>query len=565
MFERWADSLRSYSPKVSRQPWWRITAEAAGLALILFVLYLPYYSQPTFLDEFDNMIGGNVVAHGGAIYVDYLSQHTPVAYWISALGHVLGAEYFGGQRLFGFAVFAVLLAALYARNARQFGRLPLIVVGLLVATMHFYNPNLSYAILSDNYQAIMGLFLLFEVVGMGVRRDIALHRWIVIGLASAVSFGVAFVSIYFVAGAVLTAIALSILNAKPVLDGVGAWLRYVGVRAGVFLAPFGVLVGVIWATGALSGAYEQAYVLNRTTYATYIGGFGSSPVTPLYSGFLEIWAHIIGVPQTYAVSAVAGVREALAFVVLLILVAILTRLRPVLGIGTLWMATLTATRGWNGFHAQPLWAFMIGCLGVLVFMSLATWKTRSLPRGVSGVSFVLVGVIAVTATLPYAVTVYTQRATLTTPVLFPNPTRSEVIRTLVPEAGSYGELGINNAYDFVITRRLPAGGFAGVVPWFSDMMDDEMADRLETDNPVLIFSDKSNDVWGFNVLENAPALAKVINERYTRIDLSTLGISEGVFIRTDALAESLSELRRTFPDAKVGVYQESTANAPQSK
>ena len=555
MFDKFADSLRTYTPKISQQPWWRVAIEAVVLAGILLVLHLPYYSQPTFLDEFDNMIGGNVVAHGGAIYVDYLSQHTPVAYWISALGHLVGAEYFGGQRLFGFAVFSVLLAALYARNARQFGRVPLIIVVVLVSTMHFYNPELSYTVLSDNYQAIMCLFLLFEVVGMGIRRDTSLHRWIIMGVASAFSFGVAFVSAYFIAGAVVTAAVLTIVNARRDLRGVGAWARFVALRAGVFLAPFAVLVGVLWATGGLAGAYEQAYVLNRTAYANYLGGFGSSVVTPLYAGFQEIWLHLIGVPQTFQVNPVAGFREGIALAALIVLTAILIRLRPVLGVGIVWMASLSATRGWTGFHAQPLWAFMIGVLGILVCFTLVALKTRARPVLVPRIGAVLLSAAIVLATVPYVVTTYDSRATFMDPIAFPNPNRTEVIRTLVPEAGVYGELGVNNAYDFVVTRRMPAGGFSGVVPWFSDMMDDEMAERLRADDPILIFSDESNDVWGFNVIDNAPALEEVIDEGYTRVDLSELGVPEGVYIRTDALEQSLNDLRKVFPGVALGVYR----------
>lgn len=556
MLEKFADDLRRYSPRIARQPWWRLALESVLLAGVFFVLHLPYYSQPTFLDEFDNMIGGNVVAHGGAIYVDYLSQHTPIAYWLSAIGHSVGADYFGGQRLFGFLLFSILLAALYARNARQVGRLPLIIVGVLVSTMHFYNPELSYTVLSDNYQALMGLFLLFEVVGLGLRRDGALHRWIVIGLASAFSFGVAFVSIYFVMGAVLTAIVLSVIDARTRLEGIGAWVRFVAARAAVFIAPFLVLVCAVWATGALKSAYEQAYVLNRTAYSEYLGGFGSSVVTPLYAGFVEIWAHLTGVSTTFAISPVAAIRELLALAVLAAITVVYARLRPVLAIGVLWMASLAATRGWNGFHAQPLWAFMIGLLGLLVSLTLIALWTGTGRRIIAGIGIVLLSAVVVTATLPYIFTVVEQRRTLTTPVLFPNPNRSEVIRTLVPDGGSYGELGINNAYDFVGTGRLPAGGFSGVVPWFSDMMDDEMAAKLSADDPVLIFSDESNDVWGFNVIENAPALAEVIDEGYTRIDLSAIGVPEGVYIRSDAVEDSLRDLRRVFPGQEIGVYQE---------
>ena len=158
------------------------------------------------------MIGGNVVAHGGAIYVDYLSQHTPLAYWISAAGHLVGADHFGGQRLFGFGVFSLLLAGLYALQVRRFGRVPLLAVVLLVPIIHFSNPDLSYTVLSDNYQAIAYLYILFEVVRIGIDRDASLRRWVPLGIASAFAFSVAFVSVYFIAAAIITAATLTVVN-----------------------------------------------------------------------------------------------------------------------------------------------------------------------------------------------------------------------------------------------------------------------------------------------------------------------------------------------------------------
>jgi hypothetical protein len=507
------------------------------------------------------MIGGNVVAHGGSVYVDYVSQHTPVAYWISAIGHLLGAEHFGGQRLFGFGVFALLLALLYLRNARVFGRIPLLVVVILVPMMHFYNPDLSYTVLSDNYQAIMGLFILFEVVAIGVFRDKSLHRWIVLGVASAFMFGVAFVSAYYIAGAVLTAAVLSVLNARPTLRGARPWTVYVLTRAGVFLAPFALLIGAIAATGALLDAFQQAYVLNRSYYSLYVAeGLGSDVLQPAYIGLWNIVTHLASLGDVYRlISPIAAIRELIGIGIILSTAVLFGRSRVVLGIGVLWMGSLTATRGWNGFHAQPLWMFVIGCLGLLIWCVIALLRTSEGHRVVLRIATALLGSVVVLAAVPYAVNAYLGRDTMFTPLVFPNPTRTSVITTLVPEGGKYAELGINNAYDFVVTRRLPAGAFPGVVPWFSDMMDDEMADRLLTDDPVLIFSDESNDVWGFNVIENAPALADVIREGYTRIDLSPIGIAEGVYIRNDALDESLQKLSREF-STELTVHQSATAD-----
>lgn len=533
---------------------WRVALESTVVTSAAFILLLAYFSQRTFLDEFDNMIGGNVVAHGGAIYVDFLSQHTPLAYWISALGHLFGAEYFGGQRIWGYFVFAILLGAIYARNVRSFGRVPLLVVALGVPMLHAFNPELSYAVLSDNYQAIAYVAIIFDVVAIGLLREHRLSRWVSFGLASALAIGVAFVAVYFVAGALVVTSVLVVVDQRSQISGWRRWLTFVSTRAGVFVAPFALLLAALAATGALRGAYEQAFVLNREYYSKYLLGFGSDAISPLYTGFFDFASRFGSLPGLYQTDGLIALRNSLAFAVLVAAIVVFTRLRLGLGLGLLWMAALCATRGWDGFHAQPFWAFIMTCVGLLAWITLGTLRNPEPARRWTGVSAaVALGLLALVVALPYARMVWDIRSSLTTPVAFPNPARTQVIKAIVPEGESYGELNVNNAYDFVVTRRLPAGGFAGVVPWFGDMLDTQMAAKLSADNPVLIFNDPQNDVWGYTVADHIPDVLDVVRDHYTEVDMSDIGLGPGTFLRNDALLTALSELQTTFPQAQFRV------------
>jgi hypothetical protein len=154
---------------------------------------------------------------------------------------------------------------------------------------------------------------------------------------------------------------------------------------------------------------------------------------------------------------------------------------------------------------------------------------------------------------PYVVEVYNKRDSLGTPSPFPDQTKTRVIEILVPEGGAYAELGIQHAHHFVTTRRLPAGGFAGVVPWFSDMLDKEMTDKLREDNPVLVFSEPDAKVWGERIDAHGPLLFAYINANYQRIDMQSLGMGDGVFIRKDAVAGVIDQVRRSFPGSPIYV------------
>ena len=542
-------SLADYRPRVSAISRLRILAETALVFMGAWALFLPYVNQPGFLDEFDNIIGGNVVLHGGAIYVDYWSQHTPVAYWFSALGQLLGATSLPGQRLFAYGVFALLLALLFLRNARTFGRLPLLVVAASIPLLHFANPMLSYTILSDNYQAIAGIFLLFEVVRIGAYPGKTTLSWVVIGLGCALSFGVAFISAFFIAATVLTAGLLEIVNFAKQRVPVATWVAQVGVRLGALFAPFVALVAAVWSTGGLRGAYQQAYVLNATIYSRYQNGLGSDALSTLVNQPVSLLGKLFGVTaQVFSNPELLSVRATFFSCVFILVCLFLLRVRPILGVGIFVMATYAGMRGWAGFHAQPLWAFLIACFALVFwFLPASGWLRGKRSKLAIALTSVIVVTGLVLSAAPYVVEVYNKRDSLGTPSPFPDEAKTRVIEILVPEGGAYAELGIQFAHHFVTTRRLPAGGFAGVVPWFGDMLDQEMMEKLREDNPVLVFSEPDLEVWGKRIDAHAPLLFAYINAHYQRVDLQSLGIGDGVFIRKDSVESAIDQLRRCYP------------------
>ena len=552
------DAVARYRPRAADTRSWLVALEAAGVFGVVLLLQLAYLTRPTFIDEMDNMIGGNVVSHGGAVYLDFFSQHTPLAYWISAVGYVLGFDGFTSQRLFAYAVFSLLLALLYARHVRVFGRMPLLLVAVLVPMMHFANPELSYTALSDNYQAIFGLFILFEVVAMGARRDSSLWRWTFLGAAAGLSFAVAFVSVYYYAAAVLCAALLNVLNERRRLSGVGAWTRFVIARASVTVAPFVILIAAVALTGALYDAYRQAYVLNRTYYPQYLAdGFGTNPFEPFIGGLSAIATQTLGLRGLTESFSRDLVYQFAMLVFFLLATGLLCFVRPILGACVFWMGSLTATRGWTGFHSQPLWAFFIGTAGIATWVIIAWTTQRRRSRGsVTGAALlpaIAIATVFIVGAYPFARSVYEIRHELFTPVVFPSPDRTALIETLVPPGETYGEININNVYDFVLTRRLPAGGISGVTPWFGDMFDEEMTKRLSDDEPTLVFNDRENAVWGFRVADHIPLLQAYLSKNYTEIDVSSLGLGDGVFIRNGRVEWAIAALETRFPGSRITV------------
>jgi hypothetical protein len=85
------------------------------------------------------------------------------------------------------------------------------------------------------------------------------------------------------------------------------------------------------------------------------------------------------------------------------------------------------------------------------------------------------------------------------------------------------------------------------------MLDEEMTDKLREDNPVLIFSEPDHEVWGERIDAHGPLLFAYINANYQRVDMQSLGMGDGVFIRKDAVEAVVAELRRSFPGNPIDV------------
>ena len=90
--------------------------------MILFA----YRVNPAFLDEQDNLIGGKIVANGGHIYIDFISQHMPGMYYICMLFAQMGISTLVGYRVSFYFLIAVIWVFMYFRYQENFGKVAMI-------------------------------------------------------------------------------------------------------------------------------------------------------------------------------------------------------------------------------------------------------------------------------------------------------------------------------------------------------------------------------------------------------------------------------------------------------
>jgi hypothetical protein len=67
-------------------------------------------------------------------------------------------------------------------------------------------------------------------------------------------------------------------------------------------------------------------------------------------------------------------------------------------------------------------------------------------------------------------------------------TKEKIVQSLVPVGGTYTDTSLD-IMNFVETQRDPAGGIGGIVPWFTELYEQEFISKISRDKPVIIFHD----------------------------------------------------------------------------
>lgn len=523
----------------------------------LFLLFAEYSKFPTFIDEYDNILGGQSISSGRVPYRDFYSQHTPIAYYISALGNFVGADNVVTQRLFVYALFCLAFVVLHLRNYKFFGSLALYFVGVFYITSHAANPDLSYTFLSDQIQAVAYIFLFFELLTLSVVGNLSIKRWIVVSIAGYIAIGVAFVSAYFVFAILLGILILEIklLKIQNRNFNLAFSVEFLGLRIAIVAIPFVLSFAYLISTNSFYEFVQQAYVLNRDYYSKYIGGFGSSPVSAALGPFLDFPVHLQGtISQLFVAENFSAlffsVHDLLNLVALFIFLWLIFKKNKLASLVFVFVFAYSWMRGWHGFHAQPYWAIVSATLALLIWS-----KPESGIRIISTRKFKLLRIFISSILSLYLVFPYIQLVISPLPPgsisasRGPIGTKEELIETFVEPGGSYFDSSLDLA-PYINTKRLPTGGIGGIVPWFTDMLEDDFVSRIDTEKPQIIFHDPNGEVWGFKIKDYAPKLNSYISEHYTRVHLTEGDFTQGLWVRNENKSEIERRIGEIFPASK---------------
>lgn len=500
-----ADFLRK---KIREDP----VCQCLALAVFVFLLLCTFSVAGTFTDENDNFRGGMIIARGGVLYKDYITQHTPVAYYICALFALLGAGSVQQFRLSYYFATALIWGCLYIRHAPRFGKKIMYLIAIAESVLiPVVVPLHGAQVLSDGIQGICMVILLLEFLAYYQDRTLGWSRAWIVSACIWGSFGSAFVSVYalvWIVGAVLVLEFLYWRKKKVSVSGI--CFRYYRLITAVMLPA---LCAVIYlaVNHALREAFQQAYVFNTQVYARYLQGFGSRPVQPFIEAVQNFFHAVAGWFLTLFTQQAANVT-----IVQLVLLTSAATAAALLFFAekrrveafTLFAAMIcSATRGYEA-HGLAAWYLAI----LIICLYADGWKMRLKTKEGSVFSAAVAVLLTILLLSTYTDCVGDYLLTEQAPV---SDVESEVISKTEPGEGiMIDAYGCDSLY-FLYKDRYPVNRMVYMLPWYMDWYEAVTIHELYDYRPDIVVFNPEQDTWGYTHYANI--LEMEIKKNYTRL------------------------------------------------
>lgn len=517
--------------------------------LVYLVMLLGVLNRsPGFTDESDNFIGGMVVASGGRMYRDFVSQHMPLMYYICAVLKWLGADSVYEFRLY----FYVLLAAMWTFVAVYYKKRLGAVTS--VGTGVFYITNLftfyTCCILAEQIQSICFVVLFMEFLLFAEQKRIDKGSCIMISGAVFLSFGTAFVSAFPIFAIALAFFIVEIQECcrkkyrlTECVKEIWKTFRWAIVAV---LTPFAVLLLVYAAEGTLSVFIYSAYTVNREIYPNYIAGYGSSIVmsfvepvinyvTAVADGFRQLVTEF-GVSKEY----LAIVRYVICYAVNMIFWVYYAKRKNILqAVMIAYFTMMCGTRGFtHEFHSLPyvavtmfMSAYLIGqyvkygrncVLQIHCIGKEKTEKSESHQRKIQKMWYAGAIVIGMTVCVYGVQYIGACRSILLTGQNLGYAQKEDTnniaywINTLTDDRETVLLTTIEPQI-LVEADRIPFR--TGIsAPWMYEAFAEEEISNLEESAPRIAIYSPDYQLWGYSLTDYAPDFVAYMSRNYTPLD-----------------------------------------------
>lgn len=455
---------------------------------IVFLLRISFAVSEVFTDENDNIRGGMIIARGGVLYRDYVTQHTPVAYYLCAVFALLGASSVYQFRVMYYFTEALVWGALYCRHQSFFGKKKMILLPILEATcIMTLLPGMGARILADNVQALCTVALLLEALRYCKDKSLTWDRGIIASACIWGSLGSAFISAYALVWVVLIVVILEgayWIHRKKRLKGVIK--RYYKLVIAMGIPPICAIV-YFCINHSFISAVRQFYLFNREVYSEYIG-LGEHLTEPFIKSavnFASLFSD--NLEQIFQATGDMNVllRLLIGMGVAIIVVSLSVRKKYVESLLMLTVMICSAPRGY-GFHGTAAWY-----AAIMIITIFAEDILDLIPR--KGV-FVCGIAIAVIMTGPYLSAagrnlLYVQSAV--------SEWESRVVSMTETGEGIFMDAYAADSIYLLYKDRYPVNRAVYMLPWYMDWYEEEAVMQLRNINPRIVLYNPDVNIWEY--------------------------------------------------------------------
>ena len=475
---------------------------------ITFAVLCTFAVGVSFTDEYDNMRGGMVIANGGVLYRDYITQHTPVVYHLCSVFVLFGAGSVEQIRLLYFIFECIIWGFIYYRHSEFFGKKKMVLLPILesICIVSLISPQ-GYQVLSDGFEGLMFTILLLEFLRYLKDHELGWDRSIIVSICIWGSVGAAFVSAYALIFLVLIFIVLEAAylskNKVPVKKII---IRYCKLIIALAIPPIAAVI-YFKANHALGAAFDQFYTFNREIYPQYQYGLGGNIIQPFVNAvqnFFEIIANNFNSIVAATATNVTILQLVIVGLAVGIIIKLLEKKQYIVGLSLGLMMVFSATRGY-GFHGLAAW--YIAILIIVLYIDLFADMAKKIGRPLL-VIFALI--LASTFFIAVGNNILQEMPSIT-------DTESGVID--ITEKDENKDIFLDafccdSLYLFYKNRK-PVNPAVYMLPWYMDKYEKLDVNALLEKQPRVVVYNEDRDTWGMT--HYTVIFDNVLKQYYTRL------------------------------------------------
>ncbi len=473
---------------------------------IVFLMLCTFAVTSGYCDETDNMLGGMIIANGGILYRDYVTQHTPLAYYICSLFALTGAASIEQFRLSYYLLQSIIWSLVYIRYSKTIGSkkmfiLPILEIICQTAIIFPYNIR----IYAEGIQGILFVILILEFLCYLKDKQLGLGRCCIISVCFWGSIGSVFMSVYALIWIILAVAIIEIIDWKHREISVRNILVRYYKLAITMIVPLCCAFIYFKLNNSLESAINQFYRFNREVYPKYVAGLGENVLQPIVNSIQHFFGIFIDNFNTIISASATNVN----ILQLLLMVSVIGFTILLYMKGEKWESIIpflimifSAPRGY-GFHGLAAWYTAI----LIVDLNFDVILER-----IATMSKILLAIVLIM--LLYVYTTEVGNNLLHQEVCI-SELESEVIELTEDSKDIYLDAWTSGSLYYLYKDKYPVNSAVFMLPWYMDWYEEDNIVALDNSQPQIVIYNEDEEVWGHT--NYSSEFAYSLKEKYSRL------------------------------------------------